>query len=180
MIILLSVPHTGTRFTREFLRSIKVMHEQYHTERSMLDEITHLNSTTALVPIRDPLLAYTSTVLRSNDYNGVLNYVAVNYKLLLMMEGALGTETEEPKPWFTDIHYFRLNAEDQALEMRKAADFCGYDGPIDFVWKPVGNEKPEPTSYAVWEIISDHFPRGEKEKVLETLKPFREYYGYAV
>lgn len=183
MIILLSVPHTGTRFTIAFLKSIKVIHLQYHTSASMMDEIQHLFSTKAIIPVRDPLLAYISTMNKCNmsspkDFYTVLNNIVMEYKLLLLCQGVLGTETTAPKPWFDEIHYLRLDAEDTDLEMRKAADFCGYEGPVNFKWEPVGNDKPDPTSYAVWDVVSGHFPAGEKQRVLDALKPFREHYGY--
>jgi len=167
MIILLSVPHTGTRFSMAFLNSIKVLYRQYHSEKAAVDDLRHEKSNKVLIPVRDPLLAYTSRLLRVNDYRIVLKEVVMNYTLLLEMES-----------WFSDIEYLRLNTEDRPAELQSVADFCGYDGPITFTWETVGSLKPKATDYTIWDIISEELEDGEKEKALESLEPFRKHYGY--
>jgi len=165
-IVILSAQHTGTNFTMSYLHYLGVVFRQYHSDPLYYEDATHETSNKAVIPLRDPLLAYTSTFLRNPNQDN-LEIVDLRFKLLKKMTA-----------WFEHVH-FRLAAEDRDAELRKVADFCGYEGEINFDWIPVNNLNVKVTDYETWEIVSSHIGEDRSKQVLETLAPHREYYGYS-
>ena len=172
MIILLSVQHTGTRFTATFLESMGVIYRQYHSELQYVDELRHENAK-VVIPVRDPLLAFTSLYQRASDKRFTLKQVIESYDLLMLITGA-----ETNKPWFEHIIYLRLDATDRDATLKDVADFCDFKDQITFKWEPVGNMAPTPTDHTMWEFITREWPDAEKQKVLDALAPARAHYGF--
>lgn len=64
---LISVPHTGTVFTRELLNALGVEHTSHHTDEfDLRAPIFDLNADKIVVPIRDPMLAEISRIKRGS------------------------------------------------------------------------------------------------------------------
>ena len=168
MIILMSVQHTGTRFTASFLESLGVIYLQYHTDPKSVTRLAWETKNKAVIPVRDPLLAYLSTHMRSPKRPSNLNEVIIRYDVMLEMEKR-----------FEHV-YLNLNTDDRSKELRKVADFCGYpkDAGINFTWSPVGNNAAEPIDLKMWEVLSDKLESGIKDMILNELGPYREHYGY--
>lgn len=159
-MILLSVPHTGTRYTAKFLESLGISYRQYHSEPSMFEDL-QWESGKAIVPMRDPALQWVSTHFRADLSNvrKTLNFCMTCWDLLGRLE-----------PEF-NVEYLRLDASDHQAELKKIALFCDTFLLADYGNTPVGNILKDPISYDLWDMH-------KTSKVEEALKPYREKYGY--
>lgn len=168
-IIVLSVPHTGTRFLCRFLDSIGVIYRQYHSELQNLEDLQWETDSKAVIPIRDPLLCFTSTYCRAKPehFEAVLRNVVTSYDLLLELEKGF------------DFAYLRLDDKDYISQYEKLKAFTGSELPIDkTLIAPVGQRTSTPTDYDLWSLVSKHWSAGKKQSVTAALRPYREYYGY--
>lgn len=175
-VVLLSVPHTGTRFTMAFLDAIGAKYRNYHSTMRAYDDIRNETNMTqrVIIPVRDPLLCFTSTFMRNGHVENVMRHVEVSYTFLKFME-----------TWFQRIEYLRLDTDNRDAELLKIADFCGIERDYKFQWETIGSmwekkgsPKPDATDYAAWEIVSNKFFPEKKDEILKMLKPYRQYYGF--
>lgn len=168
MVIVLSVPHTGTRSLCSFLDKIGVIYRQYHSEPDQLDMLRYETKHKALIPMRDPLLCFTSTLARNglDSFEASLRDVVVSYKLLIELEKDF------------DCHYFR--PDEEGLEKySKIHSLTGAKYPIpDEFNQVVGNIKSSPTNYETWAIFAHTLSEEQEKRVLEELAPIRAHYGY--
>ncbi len=158
-ILVLSVPHTGTRFTCKFLDKIRVNYRQYHAEPASFEDL-QFESGKVIIPLRDPILQFLSTYLRNGLYNDkkTLEISVACWELLGELEDQF------------DIEYLRLDGNLQD-EMARVAGHCGVDLTEEYDTSPVGNQYDEPVGYDLW----DKFRVDGAE---EALKPYRDKYGY--
>jgi len=165
-MIVLSVPHTGTRFACNYLDKLRVIYRQVHSEPSSVDDIRY-ESGKAIIPVKDPLLAFCSTFLRGNPerFDRILDKIVIDYALLMQMEG-----------WF-NFEYFRIDADNQDAELEKIAKFCGKE-KLDLDWLPVGNVSSKATDYETWKIIIDDWDDSKIKLVERRLQSARAHYGY--
>ncbi len=165
-MIVLSVPHTGTRFACTYLDKLKVIYRQIHSEPHCVGDIRY-ETGKAIIPVKDPILAFCSTFIRSNplDFEKVLDRLVINYGLLMQMED-----------WF-DFKYFRLDAKDQDAELEKIANFCGKE-KLSYKWEPIGNVNDTATDYKVWGIIKKDWGDSKIDMVYRRLQTACEHYGY--
>ena len=167
--IVLSVPHTGTRFTMSFMDRVGVIYRQHHSDGPAMTAIQHEAPCKAVIPVRDPLLCFTTTLMQAGEdkFDRILMDVLYQYSLLF-----------EAQTWFECEHLW-LDADDHDAELAKIAAFC--DAPIpssDFVWEPVGVTGSAPTSYALWELLAKRLGSEKADKALSYLAAVRGVYGY--
>ena len=165
-MLVLSVPHTGTRFTCKLLESLGVIYRQYHTEPYNVDAL-RWESGRAVVPVRDPILCFCSTYLRGNpgDLTGILDRVTLSYTLMMQIEG-----------WF-DCHFLRLDASDKQQAVDDVARFCDAQA-VKYKWGPVGNINDISTDYKMWNAVSKTIEQDKIAMVDRRLQDAREHYGY--
>jgi len=118
-MIVLSVPHTGTRFTCSYLDVLGVNHKQYHTEPAMYEDLLWEEGK-AIVPLRDPILQFLSSHFRHDlvSPTKTLEFSIACWELLGELEKKF------------EIQYLRLDS-DMPKELGKIANFCGVDSIKD-------------------------------------------------
>ena len=166
-MLILSVRHTGTRFTRKFLEQIEVRFEQIHAIKEMAERIAPLISGGMIIPMRDPLLSWISHYIENKQrgMDGVTSRFIESWDCL--------KEYADQGPHI----YLRLDTEDKAAELEKVAEFCDVYEDINFKWEGVGVTKDAPSDYDLWAEIRRELP-DNGEILLDKLAPYRDRYGY--
>lgn len=175
-IILLSVPHTGTRFAWSFLDALGVVFRQEHTEPSMIEEIQlHLNPK-FVIPMRDPLLTWVSHYLEVEHPLHITRFEFIKNITPIVMEFWTWLEYFEER---NEYIHLRLDTDDKGKTLQDVADFVGADMPIsNFEWRNVGVSAGMPSDYDLWNIMSKEFSQEEVKYIEISLLPMRERYGY--
>ncbi len=164
-IIVLSVPHTGTRFLCSFLDSVGVIYRQYHSEPQNLMELGWETKNKAVIPVRDPLLCFTSTLARHNasDVDFVLREVLANFEILINLESQF------------DFEYLHIMTPD----FQKIHTFVNAPLPLpEETPKPIGMIADTPSNYKTWDILSKQIGVKKTVEALEKLADVRAHYGY--
>ena len=180
MIYVLSVPHTGTHYTTDFLERLGVHWRQLHSQPSSFEDVWWWEpGSKVVIPMRDPVLQYYSTHRRSNEE---ATSASLNLASCVSCWRELG-RLEERLEGRLDCERLWLD-RDELTELKRIAAFAGEPMPanVDTSPKNVNSRYASPTNYAMWEqhLADDKNsdePNGAKE-ALEALKPFRERYGY--
>lgn len=180
MIIVLSVPYTGTRFTCSYLDHLRVNYVQKHTEVPNINELFFRSGNfvtgkqnKAIIPVRDPLLTFVSSYLRTRDdpderdIKPTLDSVVLSYDLMIQME-----------KWF-DFYQLRLDCDDKKAELKRIAEFCNVEFDDKFKWNPVGNINDKATDYNLVKAITKDWPKNITAMVERRLQIARDYYGYS-
>lgn len=180
MIIVLSVPHTGTRFTCSYLDHLRVNYVHRHTEVEHINELYYRSGNfrtgkqnKAIIPVRDPLLTFVSSYIRTRDdpteadIKPALDRVVLSYDLIMQMED-----------WFNFVH-LRLDCDDKKLELQRIAEFCDAEFDDKFKWKPVGKLNDKVTDYNLVKLITKDWPKDIMALVERRLQIAREYYDYS-
>lgn len=180
MIVILSVPHTGTRFTCSYLDHLRVNWIQRHSEVSNINDLYYHSGNfrtgkqnKAVIPVRDPLLTFVSSYLRTRDdpteadIKPTLDSVVLSYDLMIEMED-----------WF-DFTHLRLDCDDKKSELKRIAEFCGAEFDDKFKWDPVGSINDKATDYNLVKIITKDWPQNIRAMVDRRLQIARDYYGYS-
>ena len=159
MIIVLSVPHTGTRYTCKFLEHLGVNYRQYHSEPGSYEDLLY-ESGKAVIPMRDPILQFLSSHFLANITNekATLKFCMTCWDLLGELEKNF------------DVEYLRLDADRQP-ELQKIAKHAGKVLADPYEIGPVGNQFAQPLDYEMW--AKHRIPEAE-----EALAPYRTKYGY--
>lgn len=168
-IIVLSVPHTGTRFLCTFLDSVGVIYRQYHSEPQNLLDLGYETKNKAVIPVRDPLLCLVSTLARSdlNNIENILDSVVMNYELLINLESQF------------DFEYLKVSSEDVYLEFQKIHEFAEAPLPMpESAPRPVGMIADTPTNYKTWEIFANQLGKDKAVEIEARLFDIRAHYGY--
>ncbi len=170
MVLLLSVPHTGTRYTLRFLESIGVHARQYHSEPPSYEDL-QWEKGKAIIPLRDPALQFTSMHFRAKlrAPEKTLKYCVTCWSLLIRLENLL-IEVDDVEQKRFQVDYLRLSA-DQQTELERIARFCGTELKTKYESSPVGSYLDDPIGYDIWD---EH----KTPEIEEALKPYREHYGY--
>ena len=167
-VIVLSVPHTGTRTLCHFLDRVGVIYRQYHSEPNNLEDLRYEIKNRAIAPIRDPLLCFASTLARNGltSFETVLSGVVLSFELLIGLEQDFNIEYID-----TDEKGFDKY---QTLHKSLAAQ---YPIPNDLE-TVVGNIKAAPTSYETWGLLAKALGEDKAAFAIDTLKEVRAHYGY--
>ena len=162
VILLLSVHHTGTRYTQRHLESIGVHYRQHHSEPSNYEDL-HWLSGKAVVPLRDPALQWTSSHFRENLRSSklTLDFCVTSWNLLIRLEEKF------------EVEHLRIEADDPQAELEKITRFCGVDPTDNYATNPVGNILKQPIGYDLWD---EH----KTPEIEAALRPYREHYGYNI
>jgi len=170
--ILLSVPHTGTRFTDFFLKHIGVIYRQIHVDQ--VHRLEQFVNPQLIIPMRDPILCWCSHYL--NQYKTA----ATSKEKWIKNQTDLTTEYWATLRVYGDkgnTVYLRLDAEDRIAELQAVADFCGSEMPVDkFVWECIGGTEGRPRNYDLWESVKETFTEDEIEYLETSLSPLRKKY----
>jgi len=165
-ILLLSVPHTGTRFAMLFLDTIGVIYHRYHTGAEDMEEIAEHVNPGIVIPLRDPLLCWMSSY---KDFDGNKNQSMTTLKSVKGFWECLDNCILEQEHIF-----LRLDTNDREAELAKVAEFCGASVPAEnFTWEHIGSSEIVATQ-ELWEESDYRY----KPVVERELAPIREQYGY--
>lgn len=176
--IILSVPHTGTRFVSAFLDDMGVGYLQHHTEGSEAEKIEGLliASPKFIIPMRDPLLNWMSHYLYYGRSVSVSRFDMIKNLTAIVLEYWFLLEYFEPK---AEKEYLYLNTKGRNAELQKVADFVGSEQPItNFEWRNIGGGKGPPEDYDLWKAIKSSLTPKEVSYIMKSLLEVRKKYGY--
>ncbi len=132
LITIVSVPHTGTKFTESVLHKMGCETRHTHTgsEHPAQCPRTFLESERVVVPLRDPLMAAVSSMVRGETP------APEGFRLL-------AEHRNNPA-----VHFFRVDcpAHERVARLAALAEFCGAEVPEED-WAPVNTVK-EPLEYS--------------------------------
>ncbi len=123
MISIVSIPHTGTKFTEKVLMALgqDVRHAHLHSEHPLQDARAWISSgDTVVIPWRDMGLAQQSAVARGEKPRPLSEFVEL-----------LGL-TDLP-----NVHLFVVDTDNQDREMEKLCAFLDVAKPAHTDWTPV-------------------------------------------
>ena len=162
MIILATVPNTGTRFTASFLLAMDVEHTFHHlNDRKELRG--YYERAKFVLTMRDPIFTWL--------YNRTIG----------------GSTPELLKMWemWDEIHSTQKSVtlridcpvQDRSGELDKVADFLGKEHT--FKWRVIGaadRVTNTPSDYDKWLAVKKEMLNSQR--IIDLLAPFRERYGY--
>ncbi len=165
--IVFSVPHTGSRFTWQYLDLLKVVYRKHHTDKEAVEDLFYEEGSKLVIPMRDPLLCFIShcSIEANSKKEKLLNAVVDGWEILLSQLESF------------DHVYLRLDAPDQQGELRKVADFLGVEYK-EMSFDPVGVTRNRPSDYLLWKRLKLKWGKPFSDEVISRLKPVRERYGY--
>ncbi len=179
-ILPLSVPHTGTRFTEVYLKTLNVVVKDFaHVDDVDIEYLLQHKHMQVVLPLADPVRCWDSHWREKKDGININHRAAVENltRMICRWYGNLQL-IEEAMP---HVH-LRVDgpAEERPEVLKKVRDFLGVEEPSEpFKWRVIGGGKGAMRKpYAMWNSTARTLKPDIVEYVLNELKPYRERYAY--
>ena len=130
MISIVSIPHTGTKFTEKLIRSLgyDTRHAHFHSEHpSQNAHLWRSEGAKIVVPWRAPDLSRISSLNRGEEPRPYAEFQALR----------MWSESD-------DIHFFDVDAATEADRTEQVRGLCAFLGcavPAEVDWTPVNTSK---------------------------------------